>query len=258
MRIRTLALACLVAAALAACERAAETPAPQASTELDWTRAALERNPNLEVIATDAEAGVFTVRDRASGEVQTVKASDLAAAPVAQLSRAPAPRPAMDEPVPSPEEPAAAEPSTTDGEELDYTVERQGGQVRVKGPGISIVSAGTPAPAAPAPDAGQRKSDPYICEGQQMLRFDNRRILVDGDAVTARNGCELHITNSTIVASGTGVVVRDATVHITNSTIEGAHAAYEAGPGAKLFLRGATLNGVLRRDPSAEVQELGY
>lgn len=270
MIARALALACLAAAALAACERAAETPAPQPSAELDWARAALERNPNLEVIATDDAAGVFTVRDRASGEVRTVKANDLAAAPVAQLSARPAPRLAADEPAAVPAEPTGesapemgeedtvAETSAADGKALDYTVERQGGQVRVSGPGISIVSAGTPAPAAPAADAGQRKSDPYICDGQQMLRFDNRRILVDGNAVTARNGCELHITNSTIVASGTGVVVRDATVHITNSTIEGAAGAYDAGPGARIFLRGATLNGVLRRDATAEVQELGY
>ena len=48
-----------------------------------WARAALERNPNLEVLAADTAAGVFTVRDRATGEIQTVKAAELAAMPVA-------------------------------------------------------------------------------------------------------------------------------------------------------------------------------
>ena len=70
-------------------------------------------------------------------------------------------------------------------------------------------------------------------------------------------GCELHITNSRIVATGAGVVVRDATVHITNSEIEGARASFDAGPGAKVFLQGATLKGTTRRDERAEVQEQG-
>ena len=90
-----------------------------------------------------------------------------------------------------------------------------------------------------------------------MMHIDNRRIFVDGDAITARNGCELHITNSRIVASGTGVVVRDATVHITNSYIEGATGSYDAGIGARMFLNGSTFNGVMRRDAFAQIQELG-
>ncbi len=90
-----------------------------------------------------------------------------------------------------------------------------------------------------------------------MMHLDNRRIFVEGDAITALNGCELHITNSRIVASGTGVVVRDATVHITNSYIEGASGSYDAGIGAKLYIRGSTFNGVMHRDAFAQIQEQG-
>jgi hypothetical protein len=146
---------------------------------------------------------------------------------------------------------AAATPS------LDYTVERSGGQVRVSGPGLSIVSAGAGAAATGKADAGLRTVDPIICEGPRMMQVNDRQISVGGDAITARGGCELHITNSRIVATGTGVVVQDATVHITNSEIEGARASFDAGPGAKVFLQGATLKGVTRRDERAEVQEQG-
>jgi hypothetical protein len=97
--------------------------------------------------------------------------------------------------------------------------------------------------------------EPIVCEGRQMMHLDNRRIFVEGDAITARNGCELYITNSRIVASGTGVVVRDATVHITNSYIEGESGSYDAGIGARLFLSGSTFNGVMHRDAFAQIQE---
>ncbi|MGH8197798.1 MAG: hypothetical protein ACRETI_06475 [Steroidobacteraceae bacterium] len=269
-KTRALAIACVAAAALGACERGRDAPAGQGPDEMAWARAALERNPKLEVLAVDTDTGVFTVRDRSSGEVQAVKVADLAAAPVARLPAGSLLRPAPAEPAPVIAEPlAAAMPAPDDAtdasaaqatatavEPLGYTVERRGDQVRVSGPGVSIVSASAPAATTARGEAGQRTVDPIICEGRHMMHFDNRSIFVDGDAITARNGCELHITNSRIVASRTAVVVRDATVHITNSYIEGAAGSYHAGSGAKIFLRGATLNGVMRRDALAEIQEL--
>jgi hypothetical protein len=125
----------------------------------------------------------------------------------------------------------------------------------VSGPGISIVSSGTPGAAQAA--AAQRKADPIICEGQRRIQLDGRDIQVDGDAVTARAGCELYITNSRIVASGTGVVVQDAVVHIANSYIEGASGSIAAEGGSRMFLRGSTFNGLQRRDSLASVQDQG-
>ena len=61
-----------------------------------------------------------------------------------------------------------------------------------------------------------------------MMHVDGRDIYVDGDAITVRGGCELYITNSRIVASSTGVVVREGTVHIANSYVEGATASFDA------------------------------
>ena len=90
-----------------------------------------------------------------------------------------------------------------------------------------------------------------------MVHLDNRKIYVDGDGVTARAGCELYLTNSRIVASGTGVVVQDATVHIANSYIEGASGSFEAAIGARMFVRDSTFNGLSRRDAFAQVEDQG-
>jgi hypothetical protein len=248
--------------ALAACSGSREppaattaaVPAPGPLAELAWARAALERNPNLEVVAADTAAGVFTVRDRASGEIQTVKMAEIAAVPVAMLAEA-APVEAIEGeeagPIVPVEEPTAAESG------LNYTVERAGGQVRVSGPGVSIVSATGPAAATAAAETGPRTVDPIICDGERVMQVNDRRVVVTGDAITAKNGCQLHITNSQVTATGTGVVIRDATVHITNSTIEGGAASFDAGHGARVFLQGATMKGATRRDEGAEVQELG-
>ena len=267
---RALALACAAALTLGGCERSGEAPGGQSPAEMTWARAALERNPNLEVVAVDAEAGVFTVRDRVSGVVHAVKVSELAAAPVAQLTARPAPYPAPADSAPGAVEEADSMLSTADEaggqwtrepttstEPLKYSIERRGGQVKVSGPGVSIVSAGSPGATTARGEAGQVTVEPIVCEGRQMMHLDNRRIFVEGDAITARNGCELYITNSRVVASGTGVVVRDATVHITNSYIEGAAGSYDAGIGARMFLSGSTFNGVMHRDAFAQIQEQG-
>jgi hypothetical protein len=224
----------------------AATPAAATPGEVAWARAAIERNPKFEVLAVDDEAGVFTLRDVESGDVQAVQLADLAAVPVASLAS-----------LPPPEAVAESAEAAPAADELPYTVERSGGQVRVSGPGISIVSAGAPAAAGASRDAGRVTVDPIICEGPRVLQLNDRHIYVDGDAVTARGGCQLHITNSQIAASGTGVVIRDATVLITNSEIEGKASSFDAGEEAKVVLRGATLKGAMRRDEGAEIQEQG-
>ena len=264
----------LVSAALlvvAACRQGQETTPAPGMTEIDWARAALERNPKIEVVATDTQAGVFTVREKSTGEVHAVKLSELAAAPISQLN-APAAAPPAASPTESataaaPSSPAIAQqPDARDAtatasapaaraDASNYTIERSEGQVRVSGPGVSIVSSGSAENSRGAP--GKRTVDPIICEGRQMVHLDNRNIYVDGDAITARGGCELHITNSHIVASGTGLVVRGATAHVSNSTIEGAAAAYDADGSAKLYLSGSTINGMPRRHAYAQVQDLG-
>jgi hypothetical protein len=290
------ALACAVVLALAACQRSAEQapsanqsaspPATQAATQattqpadqspaqsaqLAWARAALGRNPQIEVISADAQNGVVTIRDRRTGDLQVVRVDELAAAPVSQF-KAEAAAPAE----PQSAGAQAAEPSTASASAEPaapaapaaapargvatagtpgYTIERADGQVRVSGPGVSIVSSG---PAAPAQrTASQTRADPIICEGPRMVHLDNRNIFVEGNAIVARGGCELYITNSHITASGTGIVVQDATVHVSNSQIEGADGSFDADDRAKLFVRSSTFQGIPKRTQLAMVQDQG-
>ncbi|HKU15390.1 MAG TPA: hypothetical protein VJQ52_13420 [Steroidobacteraceae bacterium] len=267
--------------ALAACNRG-ETP-PSATTasaaianpsaELAWARAALERNPELEIVASDPQTGVVTVKHRETGEVEAIKASELAAATPSQLKTMkmrPAPEP---EPEPSPaqqesatgdQQQAQATAPQTDRSEgsppqtgSGYTIDRSGGRIRVSGPGVSIESSGGASAAGTVAGNGRRAVDPFICEGRRTLQLDNRDIYVDGDAITVRGGCEVFITNSHIVASGTGIVVQDATVHVSNSQVEGGNASFQADDRAKMYVRGSTFTGVPRRAELAMVQDQG-
>jgi len=265
---------------------------PRENPELQWAHAALQRNPNVEIVAVDNQTGVFTLRDKRTGAMQAVGLNELAAAPMDRLelvnnsSREGATSPetasggAATSPATQQSEPAALagnapvtpRESATQSESAapeqsatspatmaaakPYTIERNGGQLRVSGPGISVVSAATS--NAPAQNKqAQRAVDPIICEGSRLLHVDNRDIHVDGDAIVARGGCELYITNSTVVGARTGLVVQDAMVHIANSRIEGAIASFEAGSNARLFVRGSTFHGVSRREEGATVQDQG-
>lgn len=253
--------------------------AKQPNAELQWARAALQRNPTLELIAVDEATGMFTVRDKHSGEVHAVALQDLAAAPISQLNTPPpapmaaapaamaAPEPAATVPSPEPaattagvvrEEEPASEPAATSPSSNDkgYTIERTDGRLKISGPGISVVSAGA-ASATPPRSQTQASSEPIICEGKRMLQLDNRQLRVEGNAITVRGGCELYLTNSNIVATGVGVVVHDGTVHIANSYVEGGAGSFEADSQARVFVRGSTFQGLSRRDQLAEVQDQG-
>jgi hypothetical protein len=255
---------------------ATSNPADTRAGELNWASDALKRNPTIEVVATDTNAGVFTVRFKDSGEVRAMKLNELAAVPVASLTVARTPV-TVDAQAPATTTAAAPPPETTAaasapaattsaptataqnaaGGNPNYTIERADGQVKVSGPGVSIVSTGTSTVSATQGAAGQRSAEPIICEGRRMLHFDNRNIDVDGDAIVARGGCELYITNSRVIASGTAVVIRDATVHIANSTIEGAAASFDANDSAKVYVRSSTFQGLPRRAERAVVQDQG-
>ena len=279
MRSRLMnATACALLVTLAACDRIAapkSTPTT-ASAEFAWARAALERNATLEVIAADTQAGVFTVRVKRTGETQTIKLAELIATPASELGTAtpavaavpaaPAPLPEQRPVAPAVPEPAAAPPAEAPalaatpaplGNDKTYTIERNGGRLKVSGPGVSIVSAGPAGATVAQKEAGQRTVEPLICEGHRMLHFDNRSIYVDGDAIVARGGCEIYITNSHIVASGTAVVAEDSIVHVANSTLEGSAASFDAGNDARLYLRSSTFQGLPRRAEKAVVQDQG-
>lgn len=260
---------------VAACQQSND---PDTTGELAWAQAALERNPNLEVVAADGQSGVFTVRDRRTNEVRALMLADLVLVPISEVAT-PAPvtvRLAPAEPVDADVAPAAQQSSQDEpalqheasaaapedesasvAARADYTIERSGGKVNVSGPGLSIVSAGVAPPVSTKGEPGQRTVDPIICEGRRMMHLDGRDIYVDGDAITVRGGCELFITNSRIVASGTGVIVRDGIVHISNSHVEGGRVSFDAAAAAKMYLRDSIFQGISQRDTLALVQDQG-
>src|SRR5262245_65888037 len=99
--------------ALSACSR------QESAREVDWAKAALARNPAYEIVATDEQAGVFTVRDTATGAVSTLRVGDLIAAPApaknaAAAPAAPAPAPAVADASPAAPGEAATAGQTTE------------------------------------------------------------------------------------------------------------------------------------------------
>jgi hypothetical protein len=261
-----------------------------------WARGALERNPNLEVVAHDADTGAFTVRDKASGELIVLRADEIigtvpsaiaaATKPAATSQPAPAPQP---EPATPAEGESAATPSGTmarsgeaaRAEDVDeptgpgpqpsntaFEAATANQPVLASGPGYSIKrGSGASAPAAAATGAGnataargvrlEQRYDPIICQGQRMIQIDNQNLAFEGDAITAEDGCEIHITNSHITAGGIGVLARGARVHIKNSSIEGDSGSVSASDGAQVYAQSSTFKGLSRRLDTAALHDLG-
>jgi len=137
------------------------------------------------------------------------------------------------------------------------------GRVIAKGPGYSIVEAspgsGSQAGETRVTDAAlETLREPIVCQGQRVLNIDNRNIRFDGNAaITASDGCELHITNSRISASGIAIRARGASVHIENSEIEGRKASIDAARGAQIYAEASTFRGAARRLGEAAIHDLG-
>jgi hypothetical protein len=258
--------------------------------EIDWAKAALARNPDFEILATDEKAGVFTVRDTASGETRTLLLKDLIAAPAparATPAAAPAATPAAS---PSPEStPSAPADSSEPGVELaggqttpadaplaegpGYRISRGSEQspeaaaAPLEGPGYRIErSPGQarepaqtpPAAVTPAAVTGERRTDPIICQGNRLMRIDGETIEFTGDAVIAEKGCDLFISNARIRAGGVGIIARQqARVHIVNSTIGGSRGSYEASEGGEIYVARSTFEGIGRRFDGGSMTDLG-
>jgi hypothetical protein len=252
---------------LAACAKEPASAPPAAAldepaNELRWARAALERNPELKIVSVDSERNSIKILIKASGETATVTPGELAAIPIGDLvalsnavaaARAAAESPkVVEEPIPSPA-PTAQE--TERAATTDYKVEHQDGRMRISGPGMSV-EASQPAQSSQS-TAQIRYDEPIICEGPRMLHLDRRNLNVDGDAIIVRGGCELHLTNSQIAATGTAIVIQDATVHVGNSTVRGGDASFDAGPSAKLFMQNTRFAGTSRRDSQSSINDQG-
>jgi hypothetical protein len=276
---------CLALLALAACARSGQD-------EMSWARSALERNGKIEIVATDPQSRTFTVREKDTGELRMVRADELIGGAVAAVPAAASALTSADNPPVSGVAPATA--TTTAKEEAPAataagsaawvsepapsapaesvqhgTAGAPGpGRVLEAGPGYSIKAAATESaePAAggarareasPTSAAVERRHEPIICQGARMLQIDNRNLVFDGDAVSAEDGCEIHITNSHISASGVGVSARAANVHIDNSQIEGGAASIDASQGAQIYAESSRFHGMSRRLDTAGFHDLG-
>jgi hypothetical protein len=258
----------------------------ESAREIDWAKAALARNPAYEIVATDESAGVFTVRNTTTGQVETLKLLDLIATPLPPRTAAqPAPAPASPaaEPVETPEAAADSAATLASGQTTEpeagmaapegslahgpgYNIQR-GDDLRptvantLEGPGYSITredsSRREETPGTPAASSVERRTDPIVCQGDRLMRIDGETIEFTGDAVIAEKGCDLYISNARISAGGVGIIARQARVHIVNSTIGGVRGSYEASDGAEIYVARSTFTGIGRRFDSATMNDLG-
>jgi hypothetical protein len=265
--------ACLALLLLAACAR-------EGRDEMGWARAALERNGTLEVVATDQRSRTFTVRDKSTGELRMVNVDQLigsppssgasSAAPPASQATGSAPQPAPAQatadaaaPTQPPAPPAPAAQPATQQASVAPQNETAPGRVLASGPGYTIKAVAATAPTGGTRDAGitnapiERRHEPIVCQGSRLVHIDNRNLVFDGDAVSAEDGCEIHITNSRIKATGVGVSARAANVHIDNSLIEGDQASIDASEGAQVYAASSRFKGLSRRLDNAAFHDLG-
>ena len=265
--------ACLALLHIAACAR-------EGQDEMGWARAALERNDRIEVVSADPQSRTFTVRVKDTGELRMVRADQVIAGPTlpatapAAATTAGTAAPAASAPVTAENGPVrageAAAPADSNAQSGPPAAAAQaetagGGRVLKEGPGYTIKAASTAAPAAGGrvrdsvvtSAAVERRHEPIVCQGSRLLHIDNRNLEFDGDAVSAQDGCEIHITNSHISATGVGVTARAANVHIDNSLIEGDAASIDASDGAQVYAASSRFRGLSRRLDTAAFHDLG-
>lgn len=221
---------------------AAVQPAPAPSAESTAGVSAASAQPKPGELAGTATTGSAVITDPATGAVlatntNTQRAPSVEAAP---------------------------------GNEAPQADDRGDRNLLASGPGYSIKAGDTPPPAPirlasrsseiPAAARGvalERRSEPMICQGQQMVHIDGRNLEFDGDAISAEDGCDIHITNSHIIAHGVGVSARAANVHIQNSVIQGDSGSVSASEGAQVYTQSSTFRGLSRRLDSAAIHDLG-
>jgi hypothetical protein len=257
--------------ALAGCDKPARD-------DMTWAQSALERNGRLQILTVDRQAHAFTVRLKDTGELRIVQADEVVGslptpAGEANTARAGAIVAANDaRATPAPEAaPPAAEPAAepTAAAAVTAAPAAAGPGVIASGPGYSIKSARTNGTAHAGASsfaqndfiakglAIERRDEPIVCQGARFLRIDSRNLEFEGDAISAEDGCEIHITNSRIAAKGVGVSARAANVHIENSSIEGQSGSILASEGAQVYAEASRFRGLSRGLTSESLHDLG-
>ena len=243
---------------------------PLSQQELDWARDALQRNGALEVVSVDLTTGWITVRVKATGELRKVFAGSVVA--TLPLTAQSTTAPSTTQPSATPASAPSGSSATSGSEAAPVPAAPKGERVLLSGPGYSIAAA----PGPGAAGAGQAQAaaatggaalavglpvehlhDPIVCQGSRLMHIDSRNLQFDGDALSVQDGCELHITNSRIMANGVGIAARAASVHIDNSSIEGVVGSIEASDGAQVYASSSSFKGLIRHLDTAEFHDLG-
>jgi hypothetical protein len=236
VRMKTLPslLALSLLASLCACAR------QERLREIDWAKAALARNPAFEILATDETAGVFTVRDTATGITHALKLEDLVAAPRAaksavkppaseqQPEAAPASAPAA-APGDAATRAVASAPQTTDGTAVEAPSQAPNdGVTLAAGPGYRIERAEDAAPPAPPAatlegpgysitrhDAGEGTA-PSAPEAEAVAAGTERR----SDPIICQGERLMRIDGETLDFSGDALIAEEGCdLFITNANI---------------------------------------
>ncbi len=231
-------------------------PAPGAAAPAGTAPAAPASAQPGQGIPATATAATTPESDSPGGAVQNVRTSS--SSPSDQVAEgAGSPRTGL-----QPESAPRAEVPNPNSDVASIT---PGGRTLESGPGYVIKTASKSASSnaraarerSTTSSAVERRHDPIICQGDRLLQIDNRNLEFDGDAVSAEDGCEIHITNSRISAKGVGVSARAANVHIENSQIEGDTASIDASNGAQVYASSSQFKGVSRRLDNSSFHDLG-
>ena len=221
--------------------------AHEGQDQMSWARAALERNPQLEVVAADPQSHTFTVRVKDTGEVRTVRvdqvvgtaltdASQGAAPPLAQAvppadtntNTVPAAAPAAQEGQSA--APAEAdETAAADAAALHAAVPAPGkGHVLESGPGYSIESAsgaqqGAPLQSGPGYSVKAVAGAPAVAAAAGRLRdagVTNAALERRREPIVCQGARLLHIDNRNLAFDGDAVSAEDGCeIYITNTHI---------------------------------------
>jgi hypothetical protein len=235
VRSSVLATAALAALVASGCAR-------EGQDQMSWARTALERNAQLEIVAADPQSHTFTVRVKDTGEVRTVRADQVMAAPLtaadngaaaaaANMAAAPSapPETATSAPAstPAPAAPESYEPASA-AVPPPVPAKSGAGHLLESGPGYSIEAASGPQSAAVAqsgPGYSVRAVGPTAAAA--VTRGSLRDAAVTNAALERRREpivCQgermLHIDNRNLEFDGDAVSAEDGCeIYITNTHI---------------------------------------
>jgi len=257
-----LVLSGLALLGLAACGKAGGG----GSDEMSWAQAALQRNDRIEIVATDPATSTFTVRVKATGELQTVRADQVTAGPPGLAASAAATATSATAPNTEPGQAAAggqapaqnsptepASPTNSMVAQSNGAADAAGATARQADAGSTVPRTGLQSSAAPAAEVPNPNSDvTSITPGGRVLESG------PGYAIKVASGARSspQVTARAERISTTGAIERrhdpiicqgQRMLHIDNRNLEFDGDAIAAQDGCEIYITNSHLiarNGV--------------